>query len=173
MYSSYFERAPGLGRFIEYLRPLFTQATLRLQAAPICVPDDSLKKVSPIARVARDSPLETRKALGISRESETILISMGGISMNYEFFDALAAAPQYHFIVAGASAPQGTANNITALPAKSGMYHPDLVAASDAVVGKVGYSTVCEAYLGRTQFFSFLVRCSRNRSSWRSLCRRR
>jgi hypothetical protein len=153
MYSSYLEREPKLRQFIDYLEPLFTQATHRIQAEPVCVLNNALKRVAPIARAVREPPLETRKALGISPESQTILISMGGIPMNYDFFDALAAAPLYHFIVAGASAPQGMASNITALPANSGIYHPDLVASSDAIVGKVGYSTVCEAYFGRTQFF--------------------
>ena len=32
------------------------------------------------------------------------------------------------------------------LPFHSGFYHPDLVAASDLVVSKLGYSTVAEAY---------------------------
>jgi hypothetical protein len=32
------------------------------------------------------------------------------------------------------------------LPHRSDLYHPDLVAASDAVVGKLGYSTLAEAH---------------------------
>ena len=38
------------------------------------------------------------------------------------------------------------------LPAHSEHFHPDLVAASDAVVGKVGYSTLAEVYAAGVPF---------------------
>jgi UDP-N-acetylglucosamine:LPS N-acetylglucosamine transferase len=37
-------------------------------------------------------------------------------------------------------------DNLIILPSHSGFYHPDLVNASDAVIGKVGYSTLAEVY---------------------------
>jgi UDP-N-acetylglucosamine:LPS N-acetylglucosamine transferase len=40
---------------------------------------------------------------------------------------------------------QKTANTIT-LPHHSNFFHPDLILASDAVVGKAGYSTIAEVY---------------------------
>jgi hypothetical protein len=39
-----------------------------------------------------------------------------------------------------------TRDNVVLLPPRSRLYHPDLVAGSDAVVGKLGYSTLAEAY---------------------------
>ena len=38
------------------------------------------------------------------------------------------------------------------LPHHSPVYHPDLVRAADVVVGKLGYSTVAEAYAAGTRF---------------------
>jgi hypothetical protein len=38
------------------------------------------------------------------------------------------------------------------LPHHSGFYHPDLVAAADAVVGKIGYSTVAETCRSRVPY---------------------
>ena len=32
------------------------------------------------------------------------------------------------------------------LSSRSGIFHPDIVAASDGVVGKIGYSTLAEVY---------------------------
>ena len=38
------------------------------------------------------------------------------------------------------------------LPVRSDIYHPDLVSAADAVIGKAGYSTVAEIYLADVPF---------------------
>ena len=42
--------------------------------------------------------------------------------------------------------------NLVLLPHHSDFYHPDLVKASDAVVGKVGYSTLAEVYAAGVPF---------------------
>ena len=42
--------------------------------------------------------------------------------------------------------------NLIALPHRSRFFHPDLVNASDAVIGKVGYSTVAEVYWAGVPF---------------------
>jgi hypothetical protein len=42
--------------------------------------------------------------------------------------------------------------NLVLLPHASDFYHPDLVGAADAVVGKIGYSTVAEAFHAGTPF---------------------
>ena len=41
---------------------------------------------------------------------------------------------------------------IIRLPHHSGIYHPDLVYASDALVGKLGYSTLAEVYAANVRF---------------------
>ena len=41
------------------------------------------------------------------------------------------------------------------LPWHSALYHPDLVAAADVVVGKLGYSTIAEVYNAGTTFGYF------------------
>ena len=43
------------------------------------------------------------------------------------------------------------------LPSHSDFYHPDLVNASDAVIGKVGYSTLAEVYHAGVPF-GYVVR---------------
>ena len=42
--------------------------------------------------------------------------------------------------------------NLRILPKRSGYYHPDLVQASDVVIGKVGYSTLAEVYWSGVPF---------------------
>ena len=43
-------------------------------------------------------------------------------------------------------------DNLIILPHRSDFYHPDLVNAADAVIGKVGYSTLSEIYYGGVPF---------------------
>ena len=49
------------------------------------------------------------------------------------------------FVLPGAAAEERWEANLRLLPHHSPIYHPDLVAAADVVVGKLGYSTVAEA----------------------------
>ena len=49
------------------------------------------------------------------------------------------------FVLAGGAAVRRRIGNVLLLPHRSGFHHPDLVAAADAVVGKIGYSTLAEA----------------------------
>ncbi len=52
----------------------------------------------------------------------------------------------------GAGPKMEIRQNCVILPHRSDFYHPDLVNASDAVVGKVGYSTVAEVYQAGVPF---------------------
>ncbi len=48
------------------------------------------------------------------------------------------------------------APNILLLPANSDHYHPDLINAADAVIGKAGYSTIAEIYHSQVRFGYFV-----------------
>ena len=52
----------------------------------------------------------------------------------------------------GGAARRRRIGNVLLLPHRSGLYHPDLVAAADAVVGKIGYSTVAETCRSRVPY---------------------
>ncbi len=54
--------------------------------------------------------------------------------------------PSVHFVFTSAEPREQAGSNVHFLPQQSGLFHPDLVAASDAVVGKIGYSTLAEVY---------------------------
>jgi UDP-N-acetylglucosamine:LPS N-acetylglucosamine transferase len=57
----------------------------------------------------------------------------------------------------GAGPKMELRDNSIILPIHSNFYHPDLVNASDAVVGKVGYSTLAEVYQAGIPF-GYVVR---------------
>jgi len=75
-----------------------------------------------------------------------ILITTGGISQRYGFVKALEKIPDVQFVMPGAGGKMEIRQNCVILPNRSDFYHPDLVNASDAVIGKVGYSTLAEVY---------------------------
>ena len=75
-----------------------------------------------------------------------VLITTGGIQQRYNFLNELKRLPDIHFVMPGAGPKMKIQGNCIILPHRSDYYHPDLVNASDAVVGKVGYSTLAEVY---------------------------
>jgi hypothetical protein len=71
---------------------------------------------------------------------------MGGIPEEYRFISRLEGARQLFFVIPGGSEKVTRLGNVLLLPQASEFYHPDLVNASEVVVGKIGYSTVAEAF---------------------------
>jgi|TARA_B100002003_G_C13939191_1_gene455885 UDP-N-acetylglucosamine:LPS N-acetylglucosamine transferase len=90
--------------------------------------------------------------LGIAAESKMVLISFGGIPEQITFFDRLTTLEDVRFVVAGGTDSFKIEKNLILIPHRSDYFHPDLVKAADAVIGKVGYSTVAEVYNAGTPF---------------------
>ena len=74
------------------------------------------------------------------------MIKIGGIPLQYVFFDKLDLYEDITFIIPGSSDIAQKRHNLVMLPHRSDFFHPDLINASDAVIGKVGYSTLAEVY---------------------------
>jgi hypothetical protein len=145
-------REPGLLPFAELLDVLVGRADLRLQARPVCQPAAGAVQVGPISRRPRTARAAMRAALGIARRRPAILVTMGGIPHGGFAVKPLLEVPGVEFILAGAARRRRRVGNVLLLPHHSGLYHPDLVAAADAVVGKIGYSTVAETCRSRVPF---------------------
>jgi len=125
---------------------------LTIQSTPFCAPREGAIQVSPISRKPRRPRRETRRRLAIDGDRTAILLTMGGFSWEYSFQDALRAMPDVDFVIPGGSEAPTFVENLRLLPHQSEFFHPDLVHATDAIVGKVGYSTLAEAYAARTRF---------------------
>mgnify|MGYP000010554424 FL=1 len=69
-----------------------------------------------------------------------------------DFVDRLKKQTDIHFIIPGTAQTERLQDNLILLPENSGYYHPDLINAADAVVGKVGYSTIAEIYQAGVPF---------------------
>lgn len=152
IYRGCVPREPGLLPFAELIDGLVGLADLRLQAQPVCQTAAGGAQVGPISRRPRASRAGTRAALGIGVRRPAILVTMGGIPHGGFAVKPLLDLPGVEFILAGAARRRRRVGNVLLLPHHSGFYHPDLVAAADAVVGKIGYSTLAETCRSRIAY---------------------
>ena len=155
IYAGYVKDTGALERHIPYLNDLFLRADYHIQTRPVCNRGSAHLTTFPVSRKARTPRREIRRALGIGEGAKLIMMTMGGIRTDYPFLERLRAASGIRFVVPGASKRMEIRDNLILLPHHSDFYHPDLVRASDAVLGKVGYSTLAECYEAGVPFGYF------------------
>ncbi|MEX1309262.1 MAG: hypothetical protein AB1Z65_02475 [Candidatus Sulfomarinibacteraceae bacterium] len=154
IYRAYDEpRLDALGAEMERI---FSTAAVRIQTEPVCTMVDGSRVVPPVSRRPRVSRTDLRKELGIPAHERMILVSLGGVETAP--LRRLRQAMPTTTLVAPANRPTiEVEHGVVRIPITGGPYHPDLVAASDLVIGKLGYSTVAEVYRSKTRF-AFLRR---------------
>ncbi len=147
IYTGYLEAEPGFEPYIRYLRGVFQSASVHIQATPVSAPvPEALLVTDPIGRAPLTPASEIRRRLNIPEGDRMVLVTMGGIPEQFKFLEQLPNMKGIHLVIpGGSSVPQFTAQ-VALLPHHSSFYHPDLIHASDAVIGKAGYSTIAETY---------------------------
>lgn len=146
LYRPYAAAHPRMADHADYLGNLFGQATLHVQTQPVCKPVEADLTVGPVSRPSRQSPAAVRQALAVGSDVKLVLITLGGGHTRSHNLDHLAHRSDVVFVVASGSGQLRRTGNTIALPPDSDFHHPDLVNAADAVIGKVGYSTLAETY---------------------------
>ncbi len=146
IYEGYGAADARMTAFADYLKDIFTRATLRIQAEPVCQRAPGAITVPPISRAPRTPPAATRRALQVADGAPLALLTMGGVAQA-----GLPAAAARHAAGMTVVIPNNVAavqrqENVILLPWHSAYFHPDLVCAADVVIGKLGYSTVAEVY---------------------------
>ncbi len=168
IYAGYRDTEPVIGELADHLAEVFAAADHRIQAEPSCQAAPGAVAVPPISRRPRSSREAIRQELGLispgEPEAPMVLLTMGGIPWSFEDLAtslAEAQVPGRPWLVIPGGADEPTRRGRTlCLPHRSRWYHPDLIHAADAVVGKLGYSTVAEvaaagvpfAYIPRDRF---------------------
>ncbi|MBD3224149.1 MAG: hypothetical protein GF313_05430 [Caldithrix sp.] len=146
IYRGYVKDAPGLEPFIDLFGDLFRSADYHLQSEPVCRRIQDAHMTNPISREPRISKISTREALNIPQHQKAVLISMGGVPTQHRFLDKLKQFTNVYFILPHDVSKRKEEDNLVILPHHSHFYHPDLVHCADAVIGKLGYSTLAEIY---------------------------
>lgn len=148
IYEPYLAEEPRLERHMEYLRGSYMAATHHFQVAPVCHIQPHATQIPPLSRQPRQTPAEVRQQLGLTPAQPLILLTMGGMDSDWQTVVAqLHAAQNVNFVIPGAG-QNGLQRegNVLLLPPRSHIFHPDLLSACSAVVGKLGYSTLAETY---------------------------
>jgi hypothetical protein len=145
IYEGYLDAHPAIRDSVVYMRQLFGLVDFHIQTAPICDEKDCHFSSEVVSRKPLQTRAQTRAALGIGADALVVLVS-GGVGPEGSLMERLAGVQGVHVLVSGFGDSTVNRETLTSLPYDSGYYHPDLVAASDAVVGKLGYSTVAEVY---------------------------
>ncbi len=138
----------------DYLEAWYRQAGLRVRTRPFCgdIPADLV--VDPLCRAPRAGRDALRRSLGVDASTPLVLVTMGGMPQEYPFLERLRNRSGVRFLFAGHR--RGFRDgNIEVLASGEGLDHPGLVAAADVLIGKIGYSTLAEAYNAGTPFGCF------------------
>jgi hypothetical protein len=146
IYAEYAAHYPAMRFYIDYLQELFSAADYHIQTTPVCSSGRADLLTAPVSRQPTASPEYIRQRLEISAADRAVLLTMGGIPMHYPFMQQLAEQRAVTFIVPGAAESLQRHGNMVLMPHRSSFSHPNLINACDAVIGKVGYSTLAEVY---------------------------
>jgi len=146
IYQGYLRAEPRLQPHIVYLAEIKRLIGYHIQTRPVCMPVPTAICVDPVSRKVRCSRDRVRRQLGIQQNAKMVLVSMGGVPDRFDFLARLPSKLEPFVVVSGANGRQIAHPKVILLPSRSPFYHPDLMAAADALVGKAGYSTVAEAY---------------------------
>lgn len=159
IYEGYTQIAKQANQEIEYLRNLFQQATVHIQTEPVCFRSaengsSNLYTVPPVSRFHEASREEFRSNLSIDSKKPLLTISMGGIQGGSIPFKRLKEYKDYSFVIPDLTlAKTRSDKNLYFLGRDAKIYHPDLMAASDIVIGKMGYGTFAETYSSGVPYY--------------------
>jgi hypothetical protein len=146
IYSDYQSESRQFEPYIDYLKKYFKCATYHIKAEPFCQHGKFDLTVAPVSRKPRSKATEIRARLGVGNDEKIVILTMGGIRERKDYTVGLERFNDIHFIIPGVNNKQNQRANLTFLPFRSVFFHPDLINAADAVIGKVGYSTIAEVY---------------------------
>lgn len=157
IYAGYPEHSPILDQYIMQMREWFGQATYHIQTRPECLKVPCHLTADPVSRPTLGKTDEVRATLGIETGQKMILLTMGGIDSPKKLSPPTierdpTATIDLVFVIPGGSPKPSRQGQFLLLPHHHGYYHPDLVNAADAVVGKLGYSTLAECYAAGVPF---------------------
>lgn len=144
IYQGYAARQPRFARHMDYLSALFDSADHRLRARPACGEASGDLIVNPVSRAVRTDREAVRRRLGVLPDERLILVSLGGTPLENGMLGIGPIPEGTRIVVPHGRTPVDRPRLLAAPP--DAFYHPDLIGACDAVIGKTGYSTLAEVF---------------------------
>ncbi len=152
LYEEYLAEDARFKKVIVYLKEVFELADFHIQTEPVCSPGLVHLTTGPVSRKPRLTPSDVKTRLGIPGDAKMVMITMGGIPESYPFLREMEDYASVYFILSGAAEKPDRRGNMVCLPHRSKFYHPDLINASDALIGKIGYGILAETYFAGVPF---------------------
>lgn len=146
MYEPYAATDERFRRHIDCLHSLYQTVNYHIKTEPVCCRNSADLTTPPVSRKLIAPGRRVRSQLEIPDTDRLVIVTTGGINQGYGFMHDLQKVPDVYFVLPGAGPKMQLRQNCIILPHRSDFYHPDLVNACDAVVGKVGYSTLAEVF---------------------------
>jgi hypothetical protein len=152
IYAGYTNFTDRLAPFITCLGDLFIGADYHIQAEPVCAPGKPDLAVAPISRRPRLATGDLRRRLGVPDGKKFVVLTLGGTATASGPFRPGVLPDDFFLVIPSGSDEIARAGRVVRLPVRSDIYHPDLIRAADAVIGKAGYSTLAEIYQADVPF---------------------
>ncbi len=154
IYAPHVGTHPQIGAFGQILAQWYARADHHIQAAPWCAspPAPPDLQTGPVSRPAGRSRDAIRRALKIPKNHRLLLVTMGGVPDRHERRLKSIGLNRISLVIPGNHPQVIGSGALIRLPYHSRFYHPDLIQAADAVVGKAGYSTLAEVYRAGVPF---------------------
>jgi hypothetical protein len=121
-----------------WMARLFASATRRIRTEPWCGSVPDALRVGPVSRRVRRPRQETRNRLGVGPGQRLVVVSVSGLDPSA--LAELGFTPPPRTALAFPTGRGTTVVSAGRTRAYGPHYHPDLMVASDAVIGKLGYS---------------------------------
>ncbi|MBW6472595.1 MAG: hypothetical protein K0B14_05675 [Anaerolineaceae bacterium] len=161
IYENYLNQYTQLDEYISILQKIYQLPKIHFTCEPYCERSINSIIVSPIFRETRTCKEKIRNQLCLDDKDLLVLVTMGGVPIDRheENLDLYTGNIKFLFPINNADA-QLDHEKIIYLSHNHPYFHPDLVNASDIVIGKLGYSTVTEVlslakpflFIGRKNF---------------------
>lgn len=145
IYEPLIKKNKKLYAISQRLKNIYDLVDLRIQVKPFCELHPDGIQIEPIHRPFKKPPRVMKAQLGLDEGQNFVLVSTGGIEYQYKCLNNLRNSEQ-NFVICGHFPKMETNGNVVLLPMNSSLHFPDLVRASNQVVGKVGYGTMIECW---------------------------
>lgn len=147
IYRGYQTTDLRLERHAQYFETIFAGASYHLQLEPVCRQVAADFTTNPVSRAVRKAREAIRAELQVPEAAPMVMLTMGGTVSALNFLEHCRHYSSVFFVLPGAGEKEEFSGNCRFLPHHSRFHHPDVVNASDAVIGKLGYSTVAEIFM--------------------------
>jgi len=145
LYAPFHERVPELVGLSAELDRWWGLATIHVQTEPLCWRDPVRLLVGPISRKPRQGRSSMRIELEIDPGATVVTVTMGGYGEDMPYLDRLREMSDLTFLITGADRTHRQ-GNLLFFDNQTRVYMPDVLRASDALVAKLGYGIVAEAW---------------------------